>query len=63
MASPYLQLGTKRTNIRSFLKDASNQNSIKYKAEKKKTHVIYFPYQMMQDEETGQEVKIGRAHV
>lgn len=57
MASPYLQLGTKRTNIRSFLKDASSQNSIKYKAERKKTHVIYFPYQMMQNEETGETEK------
>ena len=50
MANAFLQLGKRRSDIKEFLKEASASNSIKYRAEKNKSHVILFPSIMVEDE-------------
>ena len=50
MANSFLQLGTRVNNIKSYLEGMSSENSIKYRAEKNKSHVIYFPTMQVEDE-------------
>ena len=47
----------KATDVREFLKESANSNSLKYKAEKGQKHFIYIPYVIVQSlDEEGQAV-------
>lgn len=49
---------SRRMSIENFIKDAKKGESLKYKAEAGKTHLIYFPYEEVEVEENGEVKKI-----
>lgn len=52
MANSFLAAaGKKATDIRNFLKDAQGGNSIRYRAESGKKHLIYVPYVTVQEQD------------
>ena len=57
MARSFINVAGKRvTDVREFLRDAAGGNSIKYVAERGKKHLIYFPYENIEEVEDGQTV-------
>lgn len=61
MANSFLAAaGKKTTDIRGFLRNARGGNSIKYRAESGKKHLIYVPYREVdQADENGNVVKVN----
>ena len=56
MARSFINVAAKSYRRERILRDAAGGNSIKYVAERGKKHLIYFPYENIEEVEDGQTV-------